>query len=118
MKIKLFEHRLNEMTQANAYDNSTSPLPSNKYKVYVYGENSKHKTPHFHVYSTQEGFDLEYDFTGNIWRIKSYGTRKKREPFSDITKLVKEWLLLKPSKGNEKTNVDLVTVLWELNNPN
>ena len=49
MKIKLFEHRLNEMAQVNAYDNEKLPLPSNKYKVYVYGENSKFKTPHFHI---------------------------------------------------------------------
>lgn len=117
MKLKLFEHRLNEMAQVNAYDNSSSPLPSNKYKVYIYGENSKFKQPHFHVYSTQDGFDLEYDFDGNIWRIKSYGTRKKRDSFTDITKLVKEWLTLKPSKGKENTNLDAVIYNWEINNP-
>ena len=117
MKIKLFEHRLNEMAQVNAYDNEKSPLPSNKYKVYIYGENSKFKTPHFHIYSTQEGFDLEYNFNGDIWRIKSYGTRKKRDLFSDITKLVKEWLVNKPSKGIFETNKDAVIYNWEINNP-
>jgi hypothetical protein len=84
-----------EMARLNKKDGSQSPFPSNKYKLWVQGDNSPHKPPHMHVYFPQDGWQIKvYIEDGELCDVVSYGNRGRSDKFIDVIKMVKEWFLL------------------------
>jgi hypothetical protein len=106
---------LNEMARLNKKDGSQSPFPSNKYKLWVQGENSPHKPPHMHVYYPQDGWEIKvFIENGELWQIVSYGNRGRRDTFEDVIKMVKEWFTLPTSMpGRVGTNKDAAENEWD-----
>lgn len=63
---------ITEMARLNKKDGSQSPFPSNKYKVWVQGDNSPHKPPHMHVFFPQDGWQIKvFIENGELWDVVS-----------------------------------------------
>ncbi len=93
----------------------TQVLPYNAYDLVIWSND--HNPPHFHVLSKQEGFNLRYDFDGNFLSVELYGKRTKSDNFSDITKMVNDWLESKPVRTERyENNKELAKDIWNLNN--
>ena len=106
---------LNEMARLNKKDDTRSPFPSNKYKLWVQGDNSPHKPPHMHVSYPQEGWQIKvFIENGELWQVVSFGNRGRTDSFSDIVKMVKEWFTLPTTMpGRVGTNQNAAENEWD-----
>lgn len=106
--------RINDMSTMNIRE--TRNLPYRKYFVVVHS--NEHNPVHFHVISTEEKFEIECTLDGDLYRVKKYGSRSRKDKFSDILKLVKEWLNsdynTKYGKQNNRLRIEQT---WEEQNP-
>lgn len=104
-----------EMAKLNLKDDSTSEFPSNKYRVWVQGDNSAHKPPHMHIADKQEGWELKiYIESEELWQVERFGKRKSTDTFSDVMKLVKSWLQKDTTMpGRIGTNKETAMNEWE-----
>ena len=113
----LLERRepLLEMARLNKKDGSKSPFPSNKYRLWVQGDNSAHKPPHMHISYSQDGWEIKvYIETGELWQVVSFGNRGRTDRFEDIIKLVKEWFPLTTTMpGRIGTNQEAAINEWD-----
>lgn len=111
-------HRIDEMaTISRPGDN----LPKST-KVCIYGENDEQgtKTPHFHVIIDNGDIELEVSLKHikelNIWRTKR-NYPKSWDEITNIKKSILEWLDKKNLVDPSKTNIELMVITWNLNNP-
>lgn len=111
-------HRIDEMaTISRPGDN----LPKST-KVCIYGENDEQgtKTPHFHVIIDNGDIELEVSLKHikelNIWRTKRNYPKSWNE-ITNIKKSILEWLDKKNLVDPSKTNIELMVITWNLNNP-
>ena len=106
---------LNEMARLNKRDDSTSPFPSNRFRVWVQGDNSPHKPAHMHISYAQEGWEIKvFIENGEFWEAVKYGQRKRRDEFIDVIQLVKKWFKLPTTMpGRVGTNQDAAQNEWD-----
>ena len=106
---------LNEMARLNKKDGFQSPFPSNKYRIWVQGDNSPHKPPHMHIYFPQGGWEIKvFIETGELWKVVNPGNRGKNDAFVDVIRLVKEWFTLPTTMpGRVGTNQEAAINEWD-----
>lgn len=106
---------LNEMARLNKKDGSNSPFPSNKYKIWVQGDNSPHKPAHMHISYPQEEWQIKvYIESGQLWQIVNPGKRGANDSFSDVIRQVQKWFKLPTTMpGRVGTNQDAALNEWE-----
>ena len=109
------EHSLNEMAQINMRNNrQNSALPSPQYKVYITDENAHKKFWHLHISNQQDGWDARFHIpTGEFHSAKRFGKRKRTDKFTDIERLLKQWLQMKSAMAIEMTNCEYAMLQWE-----
>lgn len=110
-------HGIFEMSQIS---DKTDQLSKNT-EVWVYGEKDEQgtKPPHFHVM-----IDNKYEFeiklsdihTLDIWRSKT--SKKDWNDYSKVKKELKKWFDKKNSEDPERTNLEVILTVWNLNNKN
>jgi hypothetical protein len=86
-----------EMAKLNLKEDSTSLFPSNKYRIWVQGDNSYNKPAHLHISCKEEGWELKvYIETCEIWSVISKGKRRSKNPeeFQDIINKLKKMVYL------------------------
>ena len=112
-------HRINEMaTISRPGDN----LPKSA-KVCIYGENDEQgtKEPHFHIIIDNGEIELEISLKHahqlNIWRTKR-NYPKSWDGITNVKKAINAWLDAKNLVDTSKTNLELMVITWNLNNPN
>lgn len=112
-------HRLDEMaTISRPGDN----LPKSA-KVCIYGENDEQgtKIPHFHIIIDNGEIELEVKLEHahelNIWRTKR-NYPKSWNKITNVRDAIKLWLDAKNLVDTSKTNLELMVITWNLNNPN
>ena len=106
---------INEMARLNKRDGSQSPFPSNKYKIWVQGDNSPHKPAHMHISYPQDGWEIKvFIQNGELWEAVRLGNRGKTDAFVDIVKMVKEWFRLPTTMpGRVGTNQEAAFNEWD-----
>ena len=106
---------INEMARLNKKDDSLSPFPYNKFRIWVRGENSPHKLPHIHISYPQEGWEIKVDIAhGQLWQVVAYGNRGRKDAFSDIIEMVQEWFKMDTQMpGRVGTNREAAMNEWE-----
>lgn len=106
---------LNEMARLNKKDGSQSPFPSNKYKIWVQGDNSPHKPAHMHIWYPQDGWQIKvFIANGELWEVVSHGNRGEKDGFVDVIKMVKEWFAMPTTMpGRVGTNQEAAQYEWE-----
>lgn len=119
----LVKHSLNEWSLLNQPSDS---LPSNKYKIYIYGNDRDFFTPHFHFFDNDKNFELEISLI-NIDNLKILssiprtGTPKSRLltwfGLTKERKMLQKWLTEKNKELKIQTNKEAMPILWNLNNP-
>lgn len=58
-------------------------FPKGKYKLTIWSDD--HNSPHFHVESTEEGYEVTLLIeTGELHQVKRYGKRNKSDKFEDV----------------------------------
>jgi hypothetical protein len=106
---------INEMARLNKKDGPQSPFPSDKYKIWVQGDNSPHKPPHMHINYPQEGWQIKvYIENGELWSVVSYGNRGRNDTFSDVINWVKKWFEMPTTMpGRVGTNQQAALNEWD-----
>lgn len=119
----LVKHSLNEWALVNEPSDS---LSSNKYKIYIYGNDRDFFTPHFHFFDNEKTFELEISLLDidNLTILKStprIGVAKNRLlTFDGLTKekkMLKNWLIEKNKEFKLYSNKEAMLSLWNVNNP-
>ena len=119
--VSLYAHNnidknvLNEMARLNKKDGPQSPFPSNKYKLWVQGDNSPYKPAHMYIKFPQDGWEIKvFIENGELWSVVSYGNRERTDSFEDIIKMVKHWFSLPTTMpGRIGTNQDAAINEWD-----
>jgi hypothetical protein len=105
-----------EMAKLNLKEDSTSLFPSNKYRIWVQGDNSYNKPAHLHISCKEEGWELKvYIETCEIWSVISKGKRRSKNPeeFQDIINKLKKWFTLQTTMpGRIGTNKETAYYEW------
>ena len=103
-----------EMAKLNLKEDSTSLFPSNKYRIWVQGDNSYNKPAYLHISCKEEGWELRvYIETCEIWSVISKGKRKNPEEFQDIINKLKKWFTLQTTMpGRIGTNKETAYYEW------
>lgn len=111
-------HIINEM--------ATMSRPSDKLpksaKVCIYGEDDEPgtKEPHFHVIIDNGEIELEISLRHvhelNIWRTKR-NYPLSWDGLTNVKKAIHKWLDNKSAVDKTKTNLELMIIVWNLNNP-
>lgn len=112
-------HSLNEMATLSR----PSELPRNTY-IRVYGERDEQgtKLPHFHVCigkgndSIELEVKIEHIHNLEIWRTK-HNYPKSWNGIIDIRNAILKWLDMKSSKRKELTNIQMIVLAWNIENP-
>ena len=83
--------------QLNTYNNEASPLPPSRFKVYVQAGEDEDVTPHIHVASIDEVFEVRFTISDDssepkLLPVKNFGTRKLDDKFEDIQERTRKWL--------------------------
>lgn len=118
----IHSHRLNEMAQVNLNEIDPKGIPYSKYKIYIYGEkvNSEEiKYKHFHMKSKAGNWDIRWTFDGNYhsYEFKGDGSFLVNKSIdTKLEKMVKNWLPMKNSADPTKTNLQMLELMWALNN--
>lgn len=111
---------LNEMAQINVNEMGTDKKCSfncNLYYVYVKGEGSYKKFPHFHIKHKGEGWDIRMNMDGSFNTIKTRSrTRQNEDDFDDIERIAMEWVKQKNALEPDKTNGEVAQTEWIRNN--
>ena len=111
---------LNEMAQINVDEMGTdkkSNLNCNSYYVYVKGEGSYKKFPHFHIESLSERWDIRMLMDGTFHSIKKKSAkRQKPEDFLDIERIAKVWVTQPNALEPDRTNGKVAETTWIRNN--
>ena len=111
-------HKLFEMATISRPEDK---LPQNT-KVCVYGENDEQgtKIPHFHIIIENGEIELEVELKHahelNIWRTKK-NYPKSWDGITNVKKAIKLWLDTQNLVDTSKTNLELMVITWNLNNP-
>lgn len=106
-----------EMAKLNLKDDDSSLFPSDRYSIWVTGDNSPNKQPHLYISSKREGWQLKYYIkTCDIWEVINPGKSGTKDPrtFSIITEMLNDWFKL-PTKmtGRIGTNQEAAMNEWE-----
>jgi hypothetical protein len=105
-----------EMAKLNLKEDSISLFPSNKYRIWVQGDNSPDIPAHLHISCSEESLELKvYIETCEIWAVVSKRKRisKKPEELQDIIKKLKEWFTLQTTMtGRIGTNKETAYNEW------
>lgn len=119
----IVEHSINEWALVNKPFDS---LYSDKYKIYVYGNDRGNFTPHFHFFDNEKSFHVEIPLLDidNLTILKSLprqGIPKNRlltwDGLTKEKKMLQNWLQEKSSKIKNHTNKEDLIVFWNGNNP-
>lgn len=112
-------HRINEVaTISRPGDN----LPKSV-KVCIYVENDEQgtKIPHYHIIIDHRDIELEvkleHAYELNIWRTKR-NYPKSWDEITNVRDAIRLWLDSKNLVDTSKTNLELMVITWNLNNPN
>ena len=105
---------LQEMAYLNKYDDDSSPLPHDKYRVWVQGSSTP-TLPNIHIKSPQDGWVISlYLNTESPLEVIKLGNRNNADSFSDIPKLVSKWFEMPTlMPGRIGTNKDAAFHEWE-----
>lgn len=108
-------HGIFEMSQVS---DKTDQLPKNT-EVWVYSEKDEQgtKPPHFHVLIDKMlEFEIKLDDidTLDIWQSKTQ--KKDWDNYSNVRKELKKWLDRPNNEDPEKTNLEAILYLWNVNN--
>lgn len=79
-------------------------FPAEEYKLHIY---STDIVPQFHIISCEEGYSISLSISsGELLYVDMYGKRNDNDSFSDVVKLAKKWLEMKPAhpKAGSSTN--------------
>ena len=106
---------INEIARLNKQDDSQSPFPRNKYKIWVQGDNSPHKPPHMHIYFPQDEWEIKVEINnGQLCQVVSYGNRGRKDRFLDIIKKVQDWFQMETRMpGRIGTNQETALYEWD-----
>lgn len=109
---------LNEMAQINKRETSSKDgFDYRKYRVYVLGEGSNNKFPHFHIKSLSDNWDIRMLMDGTFHSIKLRGKGMQNpEDAKPIERIAKKWVT-KPNSFNPKiSNGEIAKFLWDSQN--
>lgn len=111
---------LNDTVRINVNETGTdkeSGLDSGSYYVYVKGEGTDKKIPHFHIKSVNEGWDIRMLMDGTFHSVKTTGAdRKEPEDFRDIERIAKLWVKQANTLEPDRTNGEVAEIQWRRNN--
>ena len=111
---------LNETARINVNEtraDKESGLDSGSYYVYVKGEGTDKKIPHFHIKSIGEGWDIRMLMDGTFHSVKTTGAgRKEPEDFRDIERIAKQWVKQANVLEPDRTNGEVAEIQWIRNN--
>ncbi|MBR4624357.1 MAG: hypothetical protein IKO56_02330 [Alphaproteobacteria bacterium] len=111
---------LNEMSQVNLNEKGLDKkrnLDSSVYYVYVKGEGSFKKFPHYHIRHKTENWDIRMNLDGTFHSIKTKSSNRQTDKdFKDIEKISIEWAKMPNVFEPQKTNSEVARDLWFRNN--
>ncbi len=99
----------------NHKDNdSTSPLPPNKYRVFVLGREDSSVIPHLHIQSLEDKYDFRMGLkTGNFISAKRKPKRGIEIDSGEISEKLNQWFELPSMLNPALTNRELATTMFD-----